>query len=58
MIDIKALSLNQLVSLYHMAHFNCACIDCEDCPLFSKERGCGSQRAGNIIDQYEKETKQ
>lgn len=58
MINIKDLSLDQLLSLYHMANFNCARIDCEkDCPLFSKEHGCGSQRAGNIIYQYEKETK-
>lgn len=56
MINLKDLSLDQLLSLYHMAHFDCGGIACEDCPLFSKGRACGSQRAGNIIDRYEKET--
>lgn len=50
MINNKQLSLDQLLSLYHMAHFDCGGIACEDCPLHSLEHGCGSQRAGNIID--------
>ena len=62
MINIKDLSLDQLLSLYHMANFNCARIDCEDCPLFDDKHGCGSQQAQNIIEKYEKkyekETKQ
>lgn len=58
MVNSKNLSLDQLLSLYHMAHFDCGGIACEDCPLFSQEHACGSRRAELIIDQYEKETKQ
>lgn len=58
MIDVKNLTPDQLIALITMKHFNCSHINCDDCPLFSEERDCGSVIAGDIIDRYEKETNQ
>ena len=58
MINYKNITLEQIASLLVMSNFDCVGMKCENCPLFSDEHGCGSQRAGNIIDQYVKETKQ
>lgn len=58
MISYRDLTCEQLQALAIMAEFHCEGITCNHCPLYSSEHGCGSQRAGNIIHQYEKETKQ
>lgn len=57
MFDVKDLTLDQLLALYHMAHFNCNGIDCDECPLFKAgDRLCGSAQAKEIISQCERET--
>lgn len=57
MLNVKNLSLDQLLALHHMAHFNCAGIDCDECPLFKGgDSPCGSAQAKEIIEQHERET--
>lgn len=56
MFNVKDLSLDQLLALYHMAHFNCHGIECEDCPLCNDGNECGSAQAQKIIEQHERET--
>ena len=54
MIDVSNLSVGQLHVLKAVASFDCWGIQCEDCPFFTRDGGCGSMKLEKLFREVSK----